>query len=96
MVEVAGSPDVDVCLARNHGKLLVNLVDTAGPHRQEPVLEAVPPVGPLAVTLRLPAAPAKVTLEPGDRPLAFDYRDGAVRLTVPQVEVHEAVVVDYK
>lgn len=93
MVEVTGSSDVDVCVARNHGKLLVNLVNTAGPHRTQSILESIPPVGPLAVTIRLPAKPAKVTLEPAGGPLAFEYRDGLVRLTVPQVAIHEAVVV---
>ncbi len=47
MVEVTGSSDVDVCVARNHGKLLVNLVNTAGPHRTKSILESIPAVGPL-------------------------------------------------
>jgi hypothetical protein len=94
LVEVSGSSDVDVCVARNHGKLLVNLVNTAGPHRTQPILEAIPVIGPLTVTIRQAVEPAKVTLEPTGQPLAFDYRDGLLRLTVPEVAIHEVIVVD--
>jgi len=93
MVEVKGSNDVDVCVARNHGKLLVNLVNTAGPHKTQSILETIPPVGPLDIAIRLPRKPAAVMLEPGARPLAADYRDGQLRLTVPKVEIHEIIAV---
>ncbi len=92
-VEVTGSADVDVALARNHGKLLVNLVNTGGPHQTAGILEAIAPVGPLAVTIRQPAKPAGVTLEPGGRPLPFEYRAGEIRLVVPRLEIHEIVAV---
>jgi hypothetical protein len=94
MVEVKGSADVDVSVARNHGTLLVNLVNTSGPHQKEPILESIAPVGPLAVTIRQAAKPARVTLEPGGRPLAFEHRDGLVRLTVPRVDIHEVILVE--
>ncbi len=94
MAEVAGSPDVDVCLMRKQGRLLVNLVNTSGPHQTEPIQATVEPVGPLAVTLRLAAKPAKITLEPGGQPLAFEYRDGAAKLTVPQLDIHRVIVVE--
>ena len=93
MVEVKGSNDVDVCVTRNHGKLLVNLINTAGPHRTQSILDTIPPVGPLDITIRLSHEPASVTLEPGARPLTCDYRDGQLRLTVPKVEIHEIVAV---
>ena len=94
MVSVAGSSDVDVCLMRKQGKLLVNLVNTSGPHQTEPIQETIQPVGPLTVTLRLPAKPTKITLEPRARPLAFEYRDGAATLTVPSLDIHRVIVVE--
>jgi len=96
MVEVKGSRDVEVCVARNRGKLLVNLVNTAGPHQTQSILDTIPSVGPLDITIRISRKPAKVTLEPGARPLAFDYRDGQLRLTVPKVEIHDIIVVEQK
>ncbi len=94
MVEVKGSADVDVSVARNHGKLLVNLVNTSGPHQTEPILESIPPIGPLEVIVRQATKPAKVTLQPAGTPLAFDHRDGVVHVTVPRVDIHEVLVVE--
>ena len=94
IVEVTGSPDVDVCLMSKDKRLLVNLVNTSGPHQTEPVQETVQPVGPLAVTLRLPKKPAKLTLEPGGQPLPFTYKDGAASLTLPQLDIHRVIVVN--
>lgn len=93
MVIVAGSGDVDVSVARKDGKLLVNLVNTSGPHRTQAVIDSIPPVGPFAVTIRHPGKPAKITLEPSGQTLPFDHRDGKVQLTVPGVAIHEVVVV---
>ncbi len=94
MVAVAGSRDVDVVLARNHGKLMVNLVNTGGPHRTQPILETLPPVGPLQLALRLRAKPARLVLQPSGRDLPFEYADGSARCTVPPIDIHEAVVVE--
>jgi hypothetical protein len=93
-VTVTGSPDVDVTLAQKDGKLLVHLVNTVGPHATAPIIETIPPIGPLEVTLRLPKRPAKVTLQPDGGDLPFDYADDRIRLTVPSVPIHEAVVVE--
>jgi len=96
MVEVSGSHGVDVCVARNHGKLLVNLVNTSGPHRTQSIIEAIPSVGALTVTIRHAKKPVKVTLEPAGQPLPFTYRDGKIQLTVPQVSIHEIIVIESK
>jgi hypothetical protein len=96
MVEVAGSSDVDVCLARKNGRLLVNLVNTSGPHQTEDILESIDPVGPLDVIIRHDGKPARITLEPGGRPLPFVYQDGKVRLNVPQIPIHEVIVLESK
>lgn len=96
MVELTGSHTVDVCLARKGGKLLVNLVNTSGPHQTERILESIAPVGPLDVIIRHDGKPTGVTLQPGGRPLPFVYQDGRVRLTVPQVPIHEVIVLESK
>jgi hypothetical protein len=94
MVEVKGSADVDVVVNRKEGKLAVNLVNTVGPHKTEPILESIPPVGPLTVIIRQPAKPRKITLQPAGEPLAFAYRGGEVRLTIPRVDIHEVIVLE--
>ena len=92
IVRVEGSDGVDVSLAANHGKLLIHLVNTAGPHQSEPVIETIPPIGPLAISIRRPARPSSITLEPAGQSLPFEFADGLVRLTVPRVDIHDIVV----
>ena len=94
MVEVKGSPDVDVVVNRLGGKLAVNLVNTAGPHQREPILDSIPPVGPLEMTIRQTARPTKVTLEPAGKPLPFTHQDGEIHLIVPRVDIHEIIIVE--
>lgn len=95
LVEVTGSADVDVAVNRLGGRLMVNLVNTAGPHAdtKNPIHDSIPPVGPLTVTLRLPRKPSRITLEPNNQALEFAYRDGQARLTLPQLEIHSILVI---
>ena len=93
MVEVTGSHDVDVCVARNHGKLLVNLINTSGPHRTQSIIESIASVGPLTVSIRQQKKPTKVTLEPAVRSLPFEFTEGKIQVTVPSVAIHEAIVI---
>ena len=88
MVEVEGSSDVDVSINRLKGKLAINLVNTSGSHwdTKRPLFDTIAPVGPLEVSIRTPSKPANLTLQPEGRSLAFDYRDGAARLTVPHLD----------
>ena len=79
---------------RKSGRLLVNLVNTSGPHQSEPIQETIQPVGPLAVTLRLEKKPVKITLEPGAQALPFEYRDGTARFAVPSLDIHRVIVVE--
>lgn len=94
LVEVRGSPDVEVVVARNHGKLLIHLVNTAGPHQTQSILETIPAVGPLEVAIRLPRKPTAVRLEPAGRQLETDYREGQLHVRVAKVEIHEMMAVE--
>jgi hypothetical protein len=94
-VTVAGSPNVDVCLARSRGgRIMVNLVNTSAPHRTEPVFDVIPPVGPLAVTLRVAQRPKTILRHPGGESLPFQYSKGEAKLTVPRLGIHDILVVD--
>jgi hypothetical protein len=94
LVEVTGSHHVDVTLSRKDGKLMVNLINTAGSHSNERVnvFDEIPPVGPLRVAVRQSARPKVVKLMPAGKKLAFTFQDGKVTVTVPQVNVHEVLV----
>jgi alpha-L-fucosidase len=96
IVEVKGSPYVDVAVNRLKGRLVVNLVNTAGPHwdAKDPILDAIPPVGPLDVMIRVPTKPAKILLEPEGKSIPFEFTDSVARLTLPSLAIHEAIVVE--
>ncbi len=96
VVQVTGSSEVDVSVNRLAGKLAVNLVNTSGPHwdQEKPLIEAIAPVGPLELSIRTAERPTKVTLEPGNQSLRFEYRGNRTRVIVPRLDVHGIVVVD--
>jgi hypothetical protein len=93
---VTGSPDasVDVQVARKDGRLQVHLVNTSGPHRADPILDRIDPVGPLEVAIRAESRPSRVTLQPAGLDLPMDHHDGLLRLTVPKLDIHQAIVVE--
>ncbi len=94
LVEVRGSRDVDVVVNRARGNLAINLINTSGPHRTEPILDSIMPVGPLELAIRQKQKPAKITLEPKGQSLTFEHSNGMLRVKVPGVEIHEIVVVE--
>jgi hypothetical protein len=96
LVQVEGSAEVDLVVNRQAGRLLVHLVNTAGPHRDEkrPIFESVPEVGPLSVTVRCESRPAKVTLEPGAQPLAYEHRNGTLTFQIAQLDLYRIVVIE--
>jgi hypothetical protein len=93
MVTIEGSSDVDVIVARNHGDLLVHLVNTSGPHQTQSIIDHIEPLGPMTVTVRSAQAPSKVALQPSGRSPKFTFGDGRVRIEVPSVEIHEAIII---
>ena len=92
MVEVEGSHHIDVTATRLGERLLINLVNTAGPHGNAKVNvhDDIPPVGPLNVSIRCPR-PASVLLQPGGRTLEYEYRDDRLQVTVPRVAIHDII-----
>ena len=95
IVEMKGSHAVDIVVNRKDGRLMVNLVNTSGPHSNAlaNVFDEIPPVGPLSVSILSERKPAAVALEPGGRKPAWEYADGKVRLTIPRLEIHDIIVV---
>ncbi len=95
MVEVEGSRYVDVALARLNGKLMINLVNSAGPHADENIYtyDEVPSLGPLTVKIRLKQKPQSIKLQPGNRSVRWEYWRGTARVTVPRVDLHEILAV---
>ena len=87
---------MDVVVTNSHGKLAVNLLNTAGPHHDPGiyVYDEVPPVGPLNITIRTSRNPARIICQPAGENLPFTYKNGKVRLVVPRLEIHDILVVE--
>ncbi len=96
IVRVEGSDTVDVSVNRLGSQLVVNLVNTAGPHADPnvAVFDRVPLIGPLNVSIRTDKRPERVILQPGTRHLPFRFADGAVQLTLPRLDIHEIIVIE--
>ena len=96
LVEVSGSHDVDVCVRRLNGKLMINLVNTAGNHanKENRIVEAVPPVGPLQIAIRTAKPPRALIVQPGGTKLDVKWQDGIARATFPRLELYSIVQVE--
>lgn len=96
MLSLEGPPTIEVALRKKGSKLLVHLLNStamqvAGDYA---VVDFVPPVGPLRITLRLPAKPRRATLEPEGRALAGEWKNGVWSATIDRVEIHSILAVE--
>lgn len=95
LVKVTGSHYVHVTAMRKNGTLAINLLNSAGPHEAENVytFDEIPPAGPLDIEIRT-KKPKRVTLHPGGKRIRHTYSRGAVRLTLPKLEIHAVLVLE--
>ena len=96
IVQVTGSHHVDVVVNRKDGKLLVNLVNTAGPHADPDVqtFDEIPTLGPLELLIRTARKPKTVMLCPANKKLRFRYNAGRINLTLPKLDLHDIIVIE--
>jgi hypothetical protein len=96
MTDVKGSHLVDVTLNKLGNATILNLVNAAGPHDNDKILvfDEIPALGPLQISIRYPAKPKRVMLQPENRVLKFTYEKGMVQCTLPSLEIHEMVVIE--
>lgn len=94
LVAVRGPGTVDVSLNRVRGSLAVNLVNTSGAHWDtKPLVDSLPPVGPLELAIRTSTKPARVTLQPEGQSLPFEYQDRDNSDHRPRGQIHAIVLI---
>ena len=83
-----------VCLEKD-GRLMIQLVNANGAHRDRSVAteDMIPPCRDVELTLRLEKAPKALTLRPEGRDLPFTVEDGEVRVKIDKVPIHEIIEV---
>lgn len=92
----ASSSYVDVVCATKDGKLLVNLLNTAGPHAvtQCRSFNEIPPLYNVTVEIQLSQAPRSVMLEPEHKPCPYTYNGKTLTLTVERLDIHSILVIE--
>jgi hypothetical protein len=94
LVEVSGSPWVDVSVSLLNGKQIVHLVNTSGDHKGAGIIQSIDPVGPLQVSIRSDQKPSRITLQPAGKTCDFTYSDGKAQLKVDAVEIYDMLVIE--
>lgn len=96
LVRLEAPGPVHLTLRRQPGRLLVHLLNRGADPPLSPrnvMVERVPPVGPVVVTVHLDAPPEAVTVVPGETALAWTWRAGELRARLETVGLHAALVV---
>ncbi len=98
------APDtVEVVLREQEGRQVVHLVNmhagtrkvVAAGRRRYPMITEIPPVPPCCVSVRLPARPKSVELQPqGTAVKDWKYEGGRLEVNVPEVVIHQMVVIE--
>lgn len=90
IVKAHGSHELDIVLMKKDGKLLVNLLNTSGPHDNRTCysFDEIVPLGPIRVEIQMAKRPKRVLLQPEGRPLSFQWSRGKTTLVLPRLEIH--------
>ena len=94
LVEVKGSPWVDVSVSQLNGIRQIHLVNSSGDHKGAGILQTIDPVGPLQVMIRCDQKPSKITLQPEGKTCDFTYADGKAQVKVDQLEIYDIIVIE--
>jgi len=94
LVEISGSPWIDVSISQLKGKKLVHLVNSSGDHKDAGVIQSIEPVGPLQLSIRCDRKPTKITLQPEGRICDFIYTDGKAQVKVDKVNIYDILVIE--
>jgi putative glycosyl hydrolase-like family 6 (GHL6) protein len=96
-VEVDGPGVLDVTAWRQRSSMTVHIVNMTNPMMMKGPLRETIPVGPLTARIRLPegSRPTKVQLLTAGKTVAADARSGVLRVTVPSVDTHEVIAIDF-
>ncbi len=96
-IEVRGPLSIDVVLRRQGRKILIHLINRASGIPNQPhngAVDEIPPVGPITITCQRATAPRNVRLAFETAAPTWAYTDGTLRVTVPSVHIHAAVVIE--
>ena len=88
----AAPPWCEVALRRRGADVFVHLIDRSFEWRQP----AGQDESPIKLQLRMGTRPDRVALQPGARPVEWQWREGSLLLSVPMAEVQTHAIIDIK
>lgn len=93
LVRVQSPPTVEVSVRSKGGATFIHLLNSTGMQvaGDYSAIDFVPTIGPVQLAVKLPARPAKVTLQPEGRALPFDMKDGRLMTAVDSLHIHSIV-----
>jgi len=97
LLRVDAPARIQVSLREQDNHLMINLVNMGADHPlspKSPLVETVPPAGPVRLFLPLATQPRQVLLMPSAVPVDWYYSDGLLTVCVDQVGIHDILVID--
>jgi hypothetical protein len=96
MVEVTGSQLVHLTVNKLKGKTMINLINVAGEHTNQAAIayDQVPTLTDLSVSVKTPAKPVKIVMQPEGKELKFTYAGGKSTLLIPTLEIHSVLEIE--
>ncbi len=96
-LEIKGSSLVHTILSKKDNKTVIHLINSGGQHANPNnySYEELPPLYGISLLLRPEKTPKRVIWQPGNQVLPFKTeKDGRIRVAIPKLEVHGAVVIE--
>jgi hypothetical protein len=93
LVKIEGSHKVHVVPTTKDGKLMVNLINTAGDHANPNYagFDEIPSLHDLKVSVKLDRKPNVVKLQPEGIRCSFTYSDGMAVVAIPELKIHTVI-----
>ncbi|MDP2338521.1 MAG: hypothetical protein Q8N05_19140 [Bacteroidota bacterium] len=90
MVEVTGSHLVHVALNKLNGKTYINLINVAGESTNQSAIgyDQVPALTDLTVSIKTPAKPSRIVMQPENKNLDFTYINGKSTILISKLKIH--------
>ena len=96
LVELDAPPCIDLALRKDGDRLLVHLTNLSGMQIADnyTIIDHIPATGPITLTIRLDRTPVSVSLVPDDDPIDVVEIDNGIRVTVPDLHIHNVLVIE--
>lgn len=97
MVEIKNTRLVHSVIVEKDGKLCISLINNAGPTQNEKplVYDEVPAHYDVEVLIRLEKRPEKIYSLAQKAYIPFAYKNGAVTLRLPRLDIHEVLQIEF-